>query len=106
MARTRPPTTPRSTARKTRSTCGPRATPITRYRAWLEGRGASARFFAEVDEEAQDVASDVRRRALSLAAPTREKIFEHVYSEVHPPVMEAQYAWLDAFERSLDEEPA
>lgn len=75
--------------------------PITRYRAWLEGRGASAEFFAEVDEHAQDVASDVRRRALDLPAPTREVIFEHVYNEPHP-LMAEQYAWLDRFERSLD----
>lgn len=75
--------------------------PITRYRTWLEGRGASAEFFAEVDEHAQDIASDVRRRALDLPAPTREVIFEHVYHEPHP-LMTEQYAWLDRFERSLD----
>ncbi|MRG59028.1 pyruvate dehydrogenase (acetyl-transferring) E1 component subunit alpha [Agromyces sp. CFH 90414] len=75
--------------------------PITRYRTWLEGRGASAAFFDEVDVEAQDAASDVRRRALDLGAPTREAIFEHVYSDPHP-LMRDQYAWLDRFERSLD----
>ncbi|WP_394553645.1 thiamine pyrophosphate-dependent dehydrogenase E1 component subunit alpha [Agromyces sp. MMS24-JH15] len=75
--------------------------PITRYRTWLEGRGASAAFFDEVEQEAQDVAADVRRRALDLPAPTRETIFEHVYSEPHP-LMAEQLAWLDAFERSLD----
>ncbi|WP_127794971.1 thiamine pyrophosphate-dependent dehydrogenase E1 component subunit alpha [Agromyces sp. LHK192] len=75
--------------------------PITRYRTWLEGRGASAAFFDEAEAEAQDAASDVRRRALELPAPTREVIFEHVYSEPHP-LMQDQYAWLDRFERSLD----
>ena len=75
--------------------------PITRYRAWLEGRGASAAFFEDADTEAQDLAADVRRRALDLPAPTRETIFEHVYQEPHP-VMAEQYAWLDRFERSLD----
>ncbi|UOE43342.1 thiamine pyrophosphate-dependent dehydrogenase E1 component subunit alpha [Agromyces larvae] len=78
-----------------------RRDPITRYRAWLAGRGASDAFFTEVDEQAQDVASDVRRRALEMPAPTREVIFEHVYAEPHP-LMREQYAWLDAFERSLD----
>ncbi|QEO16166.1 thiamine pyrophosphate-dependent dehydrogenase E1 component subunit alpha [Agromyces intestinalis] len=78
-----------------------RRDPITRYRTWLAGRGASDAFFAEVDEQAQDVASDVRRRALEMPAPTREVIFEHVYAEPHP-LMREQYAWLDAFERSLD----
>ena len=75
--------------------------PIARYRTWLESRGASAEFFAEVDEEAADVAADVRHRALEIIVPTREKIFAHVYSEPHP-LMAEQGAWLDAFENSFD----
>ncbi|WP_350348399.1 thiamine pyrophosphate-dependent dehydrogenase E1 component subunit alpha [Agromyces sp. G08B096] len=75
--------------------------PITRYRTWLEQRGASAAFFDGVDADAADLAADVRRRTLEVTAPTREVIFEHVYSEPHP-LMREQYAWLDAFERSLD----
>ncbi|GAA1799658.1 thiamine pyrophosphate-dependent dehydrogenase E1 component subunit alpha [Agromyces neolithicus] len=75
--------------------------PIARYRTWLESRGASAAFFAEVDEEAADVAADVRRRALEITVPTREKIFAHVYSEPHP-LMAEQAAWLDEFENSFD----
>ncbi len=79
--------------------------PIIRYRTWLEAKGASAAFFDEVDEHAQDVASDLRRRALEVPAPTREVIFEHVYHEPHP-LMAEQYAWLDQFERSLDGDDA
>ena len=79
--------------------------PITRYRAWLESKGASAAFFDEVDEQAHDIASDLRRRALEVPAPTREVIFEHVYHEPHP-LMAEQYAWLDQFERSLDGDDA
>jgi 2-oxoisovalerate dehydrogenase E1 component alpha subunit len=75
--------------------------PITRYRAWLEGRGASAAFFDEVDAEAADAASDVRRRALDLPAPTREKIFAHVYSEPHP-LMDEELAWLEAYESGFE----
>jgi 2-oxoisovalerate dehydrogenase E1 component alpha subunit len=75
--------------------------PISRYRTWLESRGASAEFFAGVDEEAADVASDVRKRALELTAPTREKIFAHVYSEAHPLMVE-QAAWLDAYENGFE----
>jgi 2-oxoisovalerate dehydrogenase E1 component alpha subunit len=75
--------------------------PIARYRTWLESRGASAAFFSEVDEEASDIAADVRRRALEITVPTREKIFAHVYSEPHP-LMAEQAAWLDAFENSFD----
>ncbi|MDF0515431.1 thiamine pyrophosphate-dependent dehydrogenase E1 component subunit alpha [Agromyces sp. H3Y2-19a] len=75
--------------------------PITRYRTWLEGRGASAAFFDEVDQEAADLSADVRRRTLELEAPTRETIFSHVYSEPHP-LMSEQLAWLDAFETSFE----
>ncbi|MFF2276894.1 thiamine pyrophosphate-dependent dehydrogenase E1 component subunit alpha [Agromyces sp. NPDC058126] len=75
--------------------------PIARYRTWLEGRGASAAFFDEVDQEASDVAADVRRRALELTGPSRAAIFEHVYSEPHPLMVE-QHAWLDEFENSFD----
>jgi len=75
--------------------------PIARYRAWLEGRGASAAFFDEVDGEAADVAADVRRRALDLPAPTREKIFAHVYSEPHP-LMDEELAWLESYESGFE----
>ena len=75
--------------------------PITRYRTWLEGRGASASFFTDVDAEANDIAADLRRRALELQAPTREAIFEHVYSEPHPLMVE-QAAWLENFETSFE----
>ncbi|WP_448811888.1 thiamine pyrophosphate-dependent enzyme [Agromyces bauzanensis] len=75
--------------------------PITRYRTWLEGRGASAAFFDEVDAEAADVAADLRRRALELTAPTRDTIFAHVYSEPHP-LMAEEFAWLDAYESGFE----
>jgi 2-oxoisovalerate dehydrogenase E1 component alpha subunit len=75
--------------------------PITRYRTWLEGRGASAEFFADVDTEAADVAADLRKRALELTAPTREKIFTHVYSEPHP-LMNEEAAWLDTYESGFE----
>jgi pyruvate dehydrogenase E1 component alpha subunit len=78
-----------------------RRDPITRYRTWLEGRGASAAFFDDVDREAADVAADLRRRALDLVAPTREVIFKHVYSEPHP-LMTEQSAWLEAYESSFE----
>ncbi|MUN05930.1 thiamine pyrophosphate-dependent dehydrogenase E1 component subunit alpha [Agromyces luteolus] len=75
--------------------------PITRFRAWLEGRGASAGFFAGVDEEAADIAADVRTRALEITAPPRSDIFAHVYSEPHP-LVEAQAAWLEEYENSFE----
>ncbi|WP_353815027.1 thiamine pyrophosphate-dependent dehydrogenase E1 component subunit alpha [Agromyces sp. SYSU T00266] len=79
--------------------------PITRFRAWLEGRGASAGFFDGVDEEAADIAADVRTRALELTAPPRSDIFAHVYSEPHP-LMDAQSAWLEEYENSFEGDQA
>jgi 2-oxoisovalerate dehydrogenase E1 component alpha subunit len=75
--------------------------PITRYRTWLESRGASDAFFADVDTEAADVAADLRKRALELTAPTREKIFAHVYSEPHP-LMQEEAAWLHEYESGFE----
>lgn len=79
--------------------------PIVRYRIWLESRGASAAFFDEVDAEASDLVSDVRKRALEVPAPSRDAMFKHVYADPHP-LMTEQYAWLDQFERGLDGDAA
>lgn len=79
--------------------------PITRFRTWLEGRGASAAFFDGVDEEAADIAAGVRTRALEITAPPRSDIFAHVYSEPHP-LMEAQSAWLEEYEQSFEGDQA
>ncbi|WP_353826968.1 thiamine pyrophosphate-dependent dehydrogenase E1 component subunit alpha [Agromyces sp. SYSU T0242] len=75
--------------------------PIVRFRTWLEGRGASESFFAGVDEEAADLAADVRARALEITAPPRSEIFEHVYHEAHP-LMEAQAKWQAEYEESFE----
>ncbi|WP_234660311.1 thiamine pyrophosphate-dependent dehydrogenase E1 component subunit alpha [Agromyces marinus] len=75
--------------------------PIDRYRTWLAGRGASQEFFDAVDEEAGDIAADVRNRSLSITAPPRREIFEHVYHDAHP-LMEAQAAWLEEYETSFE----
>ncbi|MWB99657.1 thiamine pyrophosphate-dependent dehydrogenase E1 component subunit alpha [Agromyces seonyuensis] len=78
-----------------------RRDPISRYRTWLEGRGAEGAFFDEVDAEVSDFAADVRRRTLELPTPTREAMFEHVYSEPHGLIAE-QHAWLEAYEASFE----
>lgn len=77
--------------------------PITRFEAYLRGRGESDSFFAEVETEARDFAADIRRRTLALEAPSTDKIFDHVYSEAHP-VMDAQKRWLADYEASLGAE--
>ena len=76
--------------------------PIMRMRAYLEGRGASAAFFTDVDEQAHALAEDTRLRTPALPLPSVESIFEHVYTERHP-VMEEQLAWLKQYEASFEE---
>ncbi|MCU1446035.1 MAG: Pyruvate dehydrogenase [Cryobacterium sp.] len=75
--------------------------PIVRFRSYLEGLGIEREFLDSVDEEAADHAADVRRRALEITAPDRSVIFDNVYAEPHPLVVE-QKAWLDAYETSFD----
>ena len=76
--------------------------PIARMRAYLLGRGASDAFFADVDTEGADAAEDLRSRTVALPAPTRAKVFDHVYSEPHP-LIDEQRAWLDQYEASFGE---
>jgi len=77
--------------------------PIPRMRAFLEGKGASASFFSDVDAEAADAAEDLRVRTLELVPPTADKIFQHVYSEPHP-LMQQQREWLAQYEASFESE--
>ncbi|MEO6942166.1 MAG: thiamine pyrophosphate-dependent enzyme [Terrimesophilobacter sp.] len=76
--------------------------PITRFATWLRGKGATDAFFAEVAAEAEDIAADIRSRAVTLGVPPATSMFDHVYSEPHP-VMDAQRAWLVDYEASLEE---
>jgi 2-oxoisovalerate dehydrogenase E1 component alpha subunit len=74
--------------------------PIARYHTYLAGRGADSQFFGDVDEEAADLAADIRRRTLALEPASRSLMFDHVYSEPHP-LMDEQKAWLERYESSF-----
>ncbi|WP_336644657.1 thiamine pyrophosphate-dependent enzyme [Microbacterium sp. USHLN186] len=76
--------------------------PISRMRAFLEGRGAAASLFDDVEAEAAAAADDLRVRAVALTSPERSLIFDHVYSDPHPLMIE-QKAWLDDYEGSFEE---
>ena len=78
-----------------------RRDPIPRMRAYLEGRGAAASFFDDVETEAADAAEDLRVRTLELQPPTAETMFTHVYSEPHP-LMDQQRQWLAEYEASFE----
>src|SRR5699024_10346061 len=75
--------------------------PIARFGTWLRAQGAPDSFFGEVDAEAKDIASDARRRCLELANPDRDQMFDFVYSDDHPLIVE-QAEWLDAYEESME----
>ncbi|MEO6534075.1 MAG: thiamine pyrophosphate-dependent enzyme [Pseudolysinimonas sp.] len=76
--------------------------PITRYEIYLRSIGMGDGFFAEVATEAEDLAADVRARTLTIQDPPSTKIFAHVYSDPHP-LVDAQAAWLAAYQESLNE---
>jgi pyruvate dehydrogenase E1 component alpha subunit len=76
--------------------------PISRYRAYLEGKGVDQSFFASVDEEAADFAEDARKRALAIVPPTLEAIFDNLYAEPHALIAE-QKAWAESYESSFGE---
>jgi len=74
--------------------------PIARFETYLRSLGADEAFFAEVRQEADDVAADLRRRTLALQLPPVTKIFEHVYSEPHP-LVDAEREWMLAYESAM-----
>ncbi|PKQ36002.1 MAG: pyruvate dehydrogenase (acetyl-transferring) E1 component subunit alpha [Actinobacteria bacterium HGW-Actinobacteria-11] len=77
--------------------------PIVRMRAFLEGRGASAQLFSDVEAEAADAAEDLRARTVELGPPSPDKMFDHVYSEPHP-LIDQQKAWRAQYEASFEGE--
>lgn len=74
--------------------------PILRFRIFLEQQGVGQAFFDAAQEEAADLAADVRRRTMELPPPSPASMFEHVYSEPHP-VMDEQRRWLEDYEASF-----
>lgn len=77
--------------------------PIDRLEKYLRAAGESAGFFADVDTEAADYASDIRRRTLALPEPEPEQMFNHAYADPHEEVHRQQLAFFD-FEASLEED--
>jgi pyruvate dehydrogenase E1 component alpha subunit len=76
--------------------------PITRYEAYLRGRGEGQAFFDDVSAEAADFAADVRRRTIELESPPVDVMFDNVYSEPHP-LIDEQKQWLANYEAAFAE---
>jgi pyruvate dehydrogenase E1 component alpha subunit len=79
--------------------------PIPRFEAYLRSRGEGDAFFDEVRVEAEDYAADIRRRTLEIENPPVSLMFDHVYSEPHPLMVEEK-SWLAAYTTALDENGA
>jgi len=75
--------------------------PISRYELFLRAKGADDAFFADVKQEGEDLAADIRKRTIALGVPPVSDIFTNVYSEPHP-LMDEQWAWLQQYEKSFE----
>jgi 2-oxoisovalerate dehydrogenase E1 component alpha subunit len=78
--------------------------PIERLKAYLARNGhATAAYFAEIDAEADQMATGLRAEIFAMPDPSPEELFAHAYSAPHRLVDEQarEYAaYLDSFEGS------
>ncbi|MFC6880473.1 MULTISPECIES: pyruvate dehydrogenase (acetyl-transferring) E1 component subunit alpha [Actinomadura] len=76
--------------------------PIERVKAYLvRGDLADPGFFGKVDDEAKQIATELRKACLALPDPGPLTMFENVYAEPHPLMTEEQEqfaAYLASFE--------
>ena len=76
--------------------------PIQRFEKFLRSRGVGQEFFDECDQIGDKIAAEIREATFALANPPVENMFQHVYSQPHPAIIE-QYAWLKDYEASFEE---
>ena len=78
--------------------------PIERLKSYLvHEKKADQAFFDEVDREADELAAHVREGCLSMADPTGDSMFDHIYVEEHP-VVEAERKEFAAYHAGFAEE--
>lgn len=76
--------------------------PIDRLRRLLARRSwAGPDFFADVDAEAAELATEARRACLALPAPEAAGMFDHVYRGADPSLLEQRDGYL-AYLKNLD----
>jgi len=76
--------------------------PLLRFEKFLRSRGVGQAFFDACAARGDQLAEEIREATFALGNPPVENMFEHVYSEPHPAVIE-QYAWLKEYEASFGE---
>jgi 2-oxoisovalerate dehydrogenase E1 component alpha subunit len=82
--------------------------PIERVRAYLtRSGGGEEAFFADVETEASDLAAELRAGCLALPDPRILDLFDHVYAEQTPYLIEqqARYAEYVASFEDVSQEP-
>jgi pyruvate dehydrogenase E1 component alpha subunit len=73
--------------------------PVERVRAYLSRTGGQDdSFFAEVESEAGDFASDLRARCLALPEPSMLDMFDYVYAEQTPFLADQKARYADYLE--------
>jgi 2-oxoisovalerate dehydrogenase E1 component alpha subunit len=79
--------------------------PIARVKAYLSRNGlADDAFFAEIESEADELAARVRLGCLEMPDPSPLSIFEQVYEEITPELVE-QRDQFAAYLASFDDQP-
>ncbi|GAB3186581.1 thiamine pyrophosphate-dependent enzyme [Nesterenkonia suensis] len=80
--------------------------PIDRYRRWLESEDhADETFFAEVDQEAAELAAELRRAVQAHDSVSLEEAMDVVYAEPHRQV-ETDKLWLKDYEAGFADDGA
>jgi pyruvate dehydrogenase E1 component alpha subunit len=74
--------------------------PIARFETFLRRQGIEDSFFEDVKQAGDELAADIREQTFALTTPPLENIFDFVYSESHPDIIQ-QRAWLKAYEESM-----
>lgn len=78
--------------------------PVGRFRLYLEAEDlADEQFFTAVDEEAEELANELRSTVLSMESIDIERVMDTVYAEPHRQV-EVEKAWLKDYEAGFAEE--
>ncbi|MDS2173058.1 MULTISPECIES: thiamine pyrophosphate-dependent enzyme [unclassified Nesterenkonia] len=80
--------------------------PLDRYRRWLEAEDlADDIYFSEVDQEAAEVAAELRRAVQEIDPLPLEEAMDAVYAEPHRQV-ETDKAWLKEYEAGFVDDDA
>ncbi|WP_229503286.1 thiamine pyrophosphate-dependent enzyme [Nesterenkonia sedimenti] len=78
--------------------------PLTRYKTWLENESkATEEFFEQVEQEAAELAAELREAVQTMEPIDIERVFDTVYTEPHRQV-QAEKAWLKDYEAGFAEE--